>query len=278
LIGDFQLISTELPYLAVFGNPVEQVYYGSTSDPNGGFSIGAAHLDPRKGDADMAARRLALRFFLGQTMPFEVNRHSAVAGEIVGQPGQAFATWIAGDHLVSIAGAMSVQEIIALARTVHTVSSDEWAGMRFQASRNSSGFNGDYQQSESHPASYGTDADGNPWTVMVGMSTFAPGRQSVDWQWQDGGGYGSAAADTAQITTVVDGDRTYVLAELPRAIATSAQLEVTRTGLDPVLAPFTDTDAGLDRTFAAFAFSEPTAYTAQIIGTDGAVLATWPST
>ena len=50
---NFQLISTELPYLAVFGNPVEQVYYGSTSDPNGGFSIGAAHLDPRKGDAEI---------------------------------------------------------------------------------------------------------------------------------------------------------------------------------------------------------------------------------
>ena len=138
--------------------------------------------------------------------------------------------------------------------------------MRFQASRNSNGFNGDYQQSESHPASYRHRCR---WQAVDrhGRHVDLRSRQPVcRLAVADGGGYGSAAADTAKITTVVDGDRTYVLAELPRAIAASAQLQVTRTGLDPVTGAVHRHRAGLDRTFAAFAFSEPTDYTAQIIG------------
>ena len=50
--------------------------------------------------------------------------------------------------------------------------------------------------------------------------------------------------------------RTYVLADLPRAVATTAQLEIDRTGLDPVVAPFSDVGVELDRTLAAYAFSE----------------------
>ena len=48
--------------------------------------------------------------------------------------------------------------------------------------------------------------------------------------------------------------------------------------LDPVTVPFSDADPNLDHTFAAYAFSEPTSYSAQIVGTDGAVLANWTST
>jgi hypothetical protein len=40
--------------------------------------------------------------------------------------------------------------------------------------------------------------------------------------------------------------------------------------------PFTDALPALDRTFAVYAFSEPSQYTAQIVAADGAVLATWP--
>jgi hypothetical protein len=277
LIDDFQLLSTVQPYQAAFGDAVEQVYYGMGTDPSRGFSINVAHLDPRKGDAGLAARRTALRFFVDRPTPFEVDGHSGVVGAMIGQPDSTVATWIAGDHIVALVGTLTVAEMITVARTVHEVSSDEWAGMRFQASRNNNGFSGDYTQTDPRPASYGTDAEGGQWVVSVSTSTFAGDQHSVDWQWRDGGGYGSLTDDTAKITTVVDGERTYVLAELPRAIAPAAQLQVTRTGFEPILAPFTDTDATLDRTFAAFAFSEPTTYTAQIIGTDGTVLATWPS-
>ena len=76
---------------------------------------------------------------------------------------------------------------------------------------------------------------------------------------------------------MVDNRRTYVMADLPRAVAATAKSQITRDGLDPVTVPFSDTDASFDRTFAAYAFSEPTTYSAQIVGEDGAVLATWPS-
>ncbi len=278
LIGDFRLLTTMQPYLAVLGNPSEQIYYAAASDPNRGFTIGVVHLDPRKGDAGLAARRTGLRFFLDRPTPFEVDGHTGVAGAVVGQPDQAIATWIAGDHMVAVTGTLTVQEVIGMAQTVHQVSSEEWEGMRFQATRNSTGFSGDYTQTESRAVSFGADANGGQWTINVSMSTFAGDQHSIDWQWLPGGGYGSITDEATDITTVVDGQRTYVLAQLPRSIATSAQLEVTRAGLDPVLVPFNDTDAQLDRTFAAFAFSEPTTYTARIVAPDGAVLASWPST
>ena len=146
LIDDFQLVSTVQPYLAVLGVPEEQVYYATGSDPSRGFSLGVMHLDPRSGDASVADRRTAARFFLDRLTPFEVDGHSAVVGAIVDQPDQAVATWIAGDHMISVSGTMSVQDMITLARTVHEVSADEWAGMRFQATRNSSEYSGDYTQ------------------------------------------------------------------------------------------------------------------------------------
>ena len=64
----------------------------------------------------------------------------------------------------------------------------------------------------------------------------------------------------------------------PRDVASAAQLQVTRSGSDPVAVPFNDSEADVDRTFAAYAFSEPVPYSAQIIGADGAVLATWSAT
>jgi len=103
-----------------------------------------------------------------------------------------------------------------------------------------------------------------------------PTQQVIDWQWANGSGYSERAQDTPQIHSVVEGGRTYVLADLPRAIATTAQLEVDRSGLDPVVVPFNDVSADLDRTLAAFAFSEAARFTARIVAADGTVLATWP--
>ena len=40
---------------------------------------------------------------------------------------------------------------------------------------------------------------------------------------------------------------------------------------------FIDIDPTSDRIFAGYAFSEPGPYTAQVVGADGTVLATWPS-
>ena len=132
-----------------------------------------------------------------------------------------------------------------------------------------------YSQSPPAPVSFGTDAASEPWTIDVSTVGF-PNQQLISWQW-DAAGFGSIADDAAKIQTAVDGGRTYVLADLPRAVAAAGQLQINRDGLDPVVVPFNDAQPTSDRTFAAYAFSEPVNYTAQILGTDGAVLASWPS-
>ncbi|MEP7204395.1 MAG: hypothetical protein ABI894_17415 [Ilumatobacteraceae bacterium] len=273
---DYQLISSVTPWLAVQGMPIEQIYYASKDDVNGGFALGVS---PRQ-DADQGGatldRQIALRFLLDRATPFDVDGHVAVAGTVIGIRDYALASWIAGDHIVTISGYMSVPELIALARTVHTVTKDQWDGMQFQAARHASDNNfGDFEQSPMASVAFGTDTEANPWTIDVSIYTL-PNQQQVTWQW-NGNGFGSTAEAAAQINTVVEGQRTYVLADLPRAVAPTGHLQITRAGLDPVMVPFNDISAEYDRTFAAYAFSEATQFTAQILGADGAVLASWPS-
>ena len=85
------------------------------------------------------------------------------------------------------------------------------------------------------------------------------------------------AGDTPRSTVSSTASGRTCWPHLPRAVASAAQLEITRPGFDVVTVQFIDAGADLDRTFAAYAFSEPTPYTAQIVGADGIVLASWPS-
>jgi hypothetical protein len=273
LVSGYQMISSVQPWLAVQGVPTEQIYY-STEGDSSGFSISVAPRPPPAKGRSTLNRQVALRFFLDHTTPFVVDGHEATAGSLVGQEDQSVATWVDGDHIVTLSGQMPVIQLVAVAHTVHQVSSSEWDAMQSEATRNSSRFD-NYNQTVPVPVSFGTDANAKPWIIRVGLAKL-PGLQQVNWQWTQSG-FGSTAQATGQINTVVENGRTYVLADLPRAVAAVAQLQVTRSGLDPVLVPFNDTDPTFDRTFAAYAFSEPTPYTAQIIGADGAVLAAWPS-
>jgi hypothetical protein len=148
--------------------------------------------------------------------------------------------------------------------------------MKFQAAKhNADNSFGDFDQTPSTAVSFGTDGTPAPWTITVSVVTFAHQQQLV-WGWAGNNQIGSTPDATAQVNTVVDGRRTYVLADLPKAIATSANLQVTLAGVEPVLVPFTDALPAMDRTFAGYAFSEPGQYSAQIVAADGAVLATWP--
>jgi hypothetical protein len=273
LIPDYQMISFVPPWLAVQGIPTEQIFYVSSHDLNGGVGISVAQRPSTSAGGATLDRQIALRFLLDHTTPFDVDGHVAVAGSVVGQRDFALATWIAKDHIVTVSGSMTVPELIAIARTVHQLSSEEWDGLQFQAIRHNADNN--YRLTDPMPVSFGTDGESEPWTIDVAMVTF-PNQQQIMWEW-DGRGFQSVPDGMPKINTVVDSRRTYVLAELPRAIATTAQLQIIRDGLDPVLVPFSDPDPTFDHTFSAYAFSEPTNFTAQIIGADGAVLATWPS-
>jgi hypothetical protein len=273
LISGHEMLSSVQPWFAVQGVTMEQIYYTSGSDPYDYFSIGVAQRPPSNQGGSTLDRQVALRFFLDHGTPFEADGHVATAGEVIGQPGQSIATWIAKDHIVTLSAQMPVQQLISIARTVHQVSEDVWDGMLFQATMNRHLFD-DYVQGPPSPVSFGTDANAEDWTISVGVD-IAAGQRFVNWQWTNGG-FGLVADGTARINTLADSKRTYVMAVLPRSIAPSAQLQVTVAGLDPVSVPFTDTDHTLDSTFAAYAFSEPAQYTVQIIGTDTSVLATWP--
>jgi hypothetical protein len=276
LLTGYQILSTVQPWLAVQGNPVEWVSYNSGHNLNGGFSLTVAPRPPSNAGGGTLDRRIALQYFFDHATTFDVDGHIATAGTVMGQGDAALASWIAGDHIVTISGSMPVPQLIDIARTVHEVSAQEWAGMQFQASRHS--FDPDFGnpgQSMSTPVSFGIDAGSEAWKINVSMVSFT-NQQLVNWDWA-AGGFGSPAGDAAKINTLVDGHRTYVLADLPRAVAATAQLQINRDGLDPVVVPFNDAQPDSDRTFAAYAFSEPTTYTAQIIGADGAVLASWPS-
>lgn len=276
LISDLRLLSKVYPWFALQGEPLEYVSYSDGNNPSRSVTIAVALRPPSEQGGSTLDRQTALRFFIDHATPFEVDGHVAVAGALIGQSEYAVATWIARDHIVTVSGAMTVPELITLARTTHEVSAAEWSGMQFQAARHSRDNNfGEYEQTEPVAVSFGTDANGDAWLVNVGIATYDD-VQLVVWQW-DGFGFDSEIDETATIRTVVSEDRTYVLADLPRALAVTAQLQVTAAGLEPVLVPFTDTDPSLDRTFAAYAFSQPGQYTAQIVGADGAVLASWPA-
>jgi hypothetical protein len=279
LTTGYQMISSVQPLLALQGIPLEQITYDSTDDVAGGINVTVSPRLASGAGGSTLDREIAQKYFLDQPTTFDVDGHVAIVGSVIAAQDFAVATWIAGDHIVTLTSAMPVQQLMSIAQTVHQVSLDVWNGMKFQATKHNADNNfGNVDLSTPAPVSSGTDGDSQDWTIQVALAKY-PHEQQVMWGWDGkvGPGIVSRADDTAKIHTVVDNQRTYVLADLPRAIAATAQLLITRAGLDPVAVSFADTDPSFDRTFAAYAFSEPAQYTAQIVGPDGTVLATWPS-
>ena len=276
----YDLISTVDPWAAVAGQPPEQVFYGTSGDPFGGFGISVSPLQLTSNRDFSLDRQSALQFLINNVSPFTVDGHDAIAGDLITQTGYALASWSAGDHTVTLTGKMPVEQLVAIAETVHQVSAEEWEGMKFQAIHNAdenhnTNSNAPATEPQPLPVSFGTDSQATVWTIRAAQYTYGNLRQ-INWDWADGS-FATTPTDAVQINTVVDDKRTYVLADLPRAIATTAELHVTPAGLDPVVIKFNDIDPTLDRTFAAYAFSEPGPYTVQVVGADGTVLAAWPS-
>ncbi|HSB87542.1 MAG TPA: hypothetical protein VLD86_14620 [Ilumatobacteraceae bacterium] len=280
LLDGYRLTSTVMPWLAIQGVPVERTYYAPVDDLSAGVRI-AVGLPAIVNDGDIAVdRQTALRFFLIRRTAFTVGGHPAVAGEVVGRRGFSVASWSVDNHIVTLSGLVSVPQIVAIARTVHEVSTDEWEGMKLQASLHRAEVDRLYTlegQTQPTPVSSGIDENGKEWAIQAAVASFGDEHQ-ITWMWNEQGGtsWTSLRDDTAQINPVVGVDRTYVLADLPRAIAAQAELHITRPGTEAVVVPFTDIDPNLDRTLAAYVFSEPGPYDAQVVGPDGAVLASWP--
>lgn len=272
--ADHQLVTSVSPVLSIESLPAERVTYLSSDGTTLVLTVGQ-RLAPDAGGATFD-RDSALRFMLDGATQFPVSGHLGVAGALVGSSDQSMATWIAGDDVVTVTAALPVDELIATAQTVHTITEGEWLGMKFQSQRNNANHVHAFA-TDPHQVAQGTDPDLQQWTITETMSQFAD-IPTIQWAWSDDGGHETRATAEAQIHTFVDGQRAYVLADLPHAVAdpASTELHVLRDGAEAVVVPFTNVDPDLDRAFAAFAFSEPLPYTAQIVGTDGTVLASWP--
>ena len=271
--SDHDLIGTVQPWLAVQSVPAEQVAYVSSSDRGNSVVITVGRpLQPYEGGTT-EARQVALRFLLDRNTPFTVDGYPAIAGTVVSPGGSSLATWVAGDHVITVSAAMPVSQLITIARTVHEVSSIEWEGMQFQAVNNQMG-NPRYEESSAQQISSGTDPDARAWSISVATATSGADEQII-WSWASNG-LRTTPDGTAQIHTVVDSDRTYVLADLPRSIAPAGVLQIKGDGLD-VAVPFVDIDERSDRTFAGYAFREPGQYSIRVVGSDGEVRAIWPT-
>jgi hypothetical protein len=269
--SNHELLTSVQPWLTVQSIAGEQIRYESSDDPTANVVITVGKRLQTFEGGSTHEREIALRFLLDDSTLFDVNGVSAVAGTIVGHRDDVMATWIDDDNVITVTAAIPLPQLIDVARSVHRVSSTEWDGMKVRALINAK----THAASNPTPSAQiaaGVDARLQPWSVEVTVSEL--GGQQIDWRW-DGNGFVSVGDDSAHINTVVDNERTYVLADLPRLVATTARLLITRSGLDPVAVPFNDPGVDRDRTFAAYAFSEPGLYSAQIVGVDGDVLASW---
>jgi hypothetical protein len=276
LVAGFQLLSESPPWMSVGGSTLEEVRYG-TVDESQWIDISITTTDEiATGRRKFADRRTALQYSLSHATSFAVDGHAALAGQIVGNPGISFATWTADGHHVILTASVAVPELIRIAQTVQTVSEERWNGMRFQAATNQSEPGAPHSAPSSRAQiSSGTDGNGLPWRVNAAMRPFVSVRV-VDWEWENGA-YSTAMTDAPHIDSFADSDRVYVLAQLPRSVSANAELHIRRPGMPIAVVPFVDVDRGLDRTLAAYAFSELGPYTAEIVGQDGTTLATWPA-
>jgi hypothetical protein len=269
----YQMISSLSPARVITGTPVETVTYQSTLDSSRDFSLQVAPRNaPNLGGSDVA-RQTALRYALDEPIAFDVNGRHGLAGSITGSADGTLATWIDGGHIITLVGSMEAQQLIDIALTVHEVSANTWFDMQSHTTGNLGPGNG--KRGPFQSVSNGTDGNGQSWLIDAAFVRYPTGDQ-IAWDWPGSSGFSVPTDTNAKINTVVEGPRTYVLADLPRAVATTAQLEIDRAGLDPVLVPFNDVNADLDRTLAAYVFSEPAQFTARIVAPDGSVVATWP--
>ena len=272
--SDHQLISSAQPWLVVRGLPVEQIVYSPSRDLSDAVVVTIGQPPPGSAAPGTDDRQTAMRFMLEGTVPLSVDGHAAVAGTVIGAGNYSIVTWLDGANIVTVSATMPLPQLITIARSVHQVPTSVWAGMQYQADQNNA-IRLPSSEVPTLPVSFGTDSNSESWTIQASVAAEGD-RQTITWSW-NAQSDATKALEIGQINTVVDDTRTYVLADLPRAVATTAELHVLREGLDPVVIPFLDINPTLDRTFAAFAFTESGSFTAQVVAPDGTVLASWPS-
>ena len=125
-------------------------------------------------------------------------------------------------------------------------------------------------------------SDGWPWTIQV--STRNPSNASDGYLWWIGQPGDSARPTETRISlptgkptieTIVEHGRTYVLAKVPLSM-TGAQLHLNPNGLPSTVAPLMPIDPSLADNFTATVLLEPVPFSARIVDSSGATVASWP--
>jgi hypothetical protein len=272
-----RLISRIDPWLSIQGSIGETLFYGSTTAAltANGMWMSIARRDPADEATTRQARLDAVRFLVRDQTSVMIDRHRAAAGTVIGFPDVSLVTWDDRVLIFSIAGYLPVTDLVAIARTTRQISADEWEQLNTTATGNVFQ-SGDEARVDPHAVAFGTDADsGETWTIDVQVLKLG-GATELGWS---GGGFSAIrlASSSAQISSQVSPDSTFVLADLPRVVSDDATLHVSVEGrAEPVVLPFNDVDAAFDRTFAAYRFDAASPFTAQIISADGTVITSWP--
>jgi hypothetical protein len=262
------------PAAAMFGLPVARVGYttGLPATLAQSFTITV-------GGDNIVDQSKVLKFALSSTTSFAVGDLTAIVGQSVADPTVSVAQWQDGERLITLQGNVGPKQLEAIAETVHQSSkrsvrrqldaskAPEVAALRVPPKTIASGMLG----------------DGWPWTIQV--STRDPSNASDGYLWWIGQPGDSAQPTETRISlptgkptieTIVEHGRTYVLAKVPLSM-TGAQLHVNPTGLPSTVAPLLPIDPSLADNFTATVFFEPVTFTAQIVDSSGATVASWPA-
>jgi hypothetical protein len=258
------------PSTALYGLPVAWVGYttGVPAELAKSFTITVAGFP-------QSNRDVAVRFALTDATALTVGEVPGIIGKSAVQPGLTIIQWQDGDRLITIRGNVDPQQLASIAQTVRPGSTDS-VEQQVQPDQPDVRI----LRGEQHTVGSGW-LDG-PWIVKVSAGADDAAEWFVWWIGQP------AATSTPSesrisvpgpgptIETLVEHGRTYVLARVPRSMP-DARLHVNPTGLAPVELAFVDVDASMSDEFAAYAFTEPVPFTAQIVDSSGQTVTSWPS-
>ena len=262
------------PAAAMFGLPVARVGYttGLPATLAQSFTITV-------GGDNIADRSKMLKFALSNATSFTVGGLTAIVGQSAADPKVSIAQWQEGERLITLQGNVGAKQLAAIAGTVHQSSKhsvhkqlDSGAVRKVAA-----------LQVQPNTIASGMLGDGWPWTIQV--STRNPSNASDGYLWWIGQPGDSTQPTETRISlptgkptieTIVEHGRTYVLAKVPLSM-TGAQLHVSPNGLPSTVAPLLMIDRRLADNFTATVFSEPVPFTARIVDSGGATVASWPT-
>ncbi len=259
------------PSTALYGLPVAWVGYttGVPATLAQSFTITVAGF-PRSN------RDMAVRFAMTDIAPIAVGDVPGIIGMSAVEPELTILQWQDGDRLITMRGNLPRQQLADIAQTVRPGATEDVEQQVRPDQPEVSVLTG-----EQHTVASGW-LDG-PWIVQVSTAPDDATNWFVWWIGQPAANSTPSASRLSLpgpgpiIETLVDHGRTYVLARVPRSM-TGARLEVNPTGLASVDLAFVDVDAGMADEFAAYAFTQPVPFTAQIIDGNGQTVTSWPTT